>query len=117
MQYLKQFWEFTLAYQHMGTITMKYFRIMSDDVFHYPENCGIHIEGKGRQQQHISEEPNSPSLATVPPQSFSSLHSFPSQGWEHFVAPHGEIDIYIHCTPPSTGEKKRQIITADPTHS
>lgn len=90
---------------------------MSDGVFNYPENCGIHSEGKGRQQQQISEEPYRPSLATVPPQSLSSLHSFPSQGWEHFVAPHGEIDIYIHCSPPSTGEKKCQIITADPTHS
>lgn len=79
---------------------------MSDDVFHYPENCDIHSEWKGRQQQQISEEPYSPSLAAAPPQNLSALHSFPSQCWELFVAPHGEIDIYIHCTPPSTGEKK-----------
>lgn len=90
---------------------------MSDGVFPYPENCNIHSECKCREQHWISEGPHSPSSAAVPPQSLSSLYSFPSQCWELFVAPHVEIDIYIHCTPPSTGEKKCQIITADPTHS
>lgn len=79
---------------------------MSDDPFCYPEICVISTEGKNRQWQKIPEESKRPSSASVSSWNFSSLHSFPSQCWELFVAPHGEPHIYVHCPLPFTGEKR-----------